>query len=153
MKVAGAFLLVIAFSVSALHAADFKDVPKDHWAAEYVVSLADEGIIKGYPDGTFRGDQPVTRYELAAALASFVQFMQQSEKPVLGDKRPLSLTPPAMRYKTPMAFLKIGGFLSKTSKLIKGGNTPATYDDLSQALVSVSTRLIEIRVPADDGVD
>ena len=146
-------LTLMALLAPALHAADFSDVPKDHWASEYVQALADEGIVKGYPDGTFRGDKPITRYELAAVLASFVQFMQQSEKPIIGEKKELSLTPPALRYKTPMVFLKTGGFLPKSSKLLKGGNTPATYDDLSQALVSVSTRLIALRVPADSSVD
>ncbi len=153
VRAVGILLLLIVLSPSALHAADFKDVPKDHWAAEYVRMLAGDGIVKGYPDGTFRGDQPVTRYELAAVLASFVQFMQQSEQPVVAGKKELTLTPPAARFANPMTFLKIGGFLRKDSKLLKGGNVPATYSDLSQSLTSVATRLIEMRVPPVDGVD
>ena len=45
---------------------DFPDVPKNHWAYEYVATLAGNGIIEGYPDGMFSGDRSMTRYEFAA---------------------------------------------------------------------------------------
>jgi len=47
----------------------FKDIPKGHWAEASVKELKEAGIIGGFADGTFRGDQPVTRYEVAAMLA------------------------------------------------------------------------------------
>lgn len=43
----------------------FTDVSADDWAYQAVASLSDEGVIDGYPDGTFRGDKHVTRYEIA----------------------------------------------------------------------------------------
>lgn len=46
----------------------FPDVAQNHWAYEYVAQLAGNGIIKGYPDGTFDGSRPMTRYEFAAML-------------------------------------------------------------------------------------
>ena len=46
----------------------FPDVPTDHWAYEAVNRLNLAGVISGYPDGTFRGNNPVTRYEVAAML-------------------------------------------------------------------------------------
>ncbi|MBS6028872.1 MAG: YadA-like family protein [Negativicoccus succinicivorans] len=49
-------------------AAMFPDVPENHWAYEYVKGLCEQGIIEGYPDGTFAGDRGMTRYELAAML-------------------------------------------------------------------------------------
>jgi predicted nucleic acid-binding Zn-ribbon protein len=49
--------------------ADLKDVPAGHWAQEAIKIAADCGIIRGYPDGTFRGNQPITRYEAAAIVA------------------------------------------------------------------------------------
>jgi len=47
----------------------FPDVPGDHWAARFVEKVRAMGLMQGYPDGTFRGDKPLTRYEMAAILA------------------------------------------------------------------------------------
>ena len=44
----------------------FPDVPENHWAYDYVATLAGNGIIEGYPDGEFKGDRSMTRYEFAA---------------------------------------------------------------------------------------
>ncbi|WP_251423698.1 S-layer homology domain-containing protein [Veillonella agrestimuris] len=52
---------------------DFSDVPMDHWAYGYVKSLAQQGIIEGYPDGMFKGDLAMTRYEFAALLYRALQ--------------------------------------------------------------------------------
>jgi hypothetical protein len=47
----------------------FTDVPSDHWAYQALLNLAGvHGCISGYPDGTFRGDATVSRYEFAAGL-------------------------------------------------------------------------------------
>jgi hypothetical protein len=46
----------------------FPDIPENHWAYEYVAKLAGNGIIEGYPDGQFKGDRTMTRYEFAAML-------------------------------------------------------------------------------------
>jgi hypothetical protein len=45
------------------------DVPLNHWAYDAIGQLAAEGILSGYPDGTYKGKQPATRYEMASALA------------------------------------------------------------------------------------
>jgi len=47
----------------------FSDLPGDHWACEAVKTLVEKGIIIGFPEGTFRGEYHVSRYELAATLA------------------------------------------------------------------------------------
>ena len=52
---------------------DFPDVPKDHWAYQYVKSLADRGLLEGYPDGEFKGDRSMTRYEFAAIIYRALQ--------------------------------------------------------------------------------
>ena len=41
------------------------DVPQGHWAYDAVAQLVKDGLIKGYPDGTFKGKRPMTRYEAA----------------------------------------------------------------------------------------
>lgn len=59
------FLLV--FPASALGAKEFSDV-KGHWAVSYIESLASQGYINGYPDGTFKPDQTMTKAEFTTAL-------------------------------------------------------------------------------------
>ncbi len=51
----------------------FPDVPQDHWAYGYVKSLADRGLLVGYPDGEFKGDRSMTRYEFAAIIYRALQ--------------------------------------------------------------------------------
>ena len=53
----------------------FPDVPADHWAYEAVNRLNLAGVISGYPDGEFKGNNPVTRYEVAAMLDRFWQAL------------------------------------------------------------------------------
>ncbi|WP_462332172.1 S-layer homology domain-containing protein [Schwartzia sp. (in: firmicutes)] len=47
----------------------FEDVAADHWAYDAVAQLAADGVIEGYGDGTFRGDQEITRFEMAQMVA------------------------------------------------------------------------------------
>lgn len=51
----------------------FPDVSENHWAYEYVTGLSKEGILEGYPDGTFGGDRMMTRYEFAAMVYRLMQ--------------------------------------------------------------------------------
>ncbi len=51
----------------------FPDTPENHWAYDYVATLAGNGILEGYPDGYFNGDRPITRYEMAAVLYRAMQ--------------------------------------------------------------------------------
>jgi hypothetical protein len=55
--------------------AQFSDVPAGHWAKEAVEALAAKGILSGFPDGTFRGNEPLTRYQAALILYHFLQEM------------------------------------------------------------------------------
>lgn len=55
--------------VSALAANPFSDVSTDDWAYQAVSDLSDQGVVEGYPDGTFKGERNITRYELAQIIA------------------------------------------------------------------------------------
>ena len=66
---------------SVMKDVDFPDVPKDHWAYSYVKSLADRGLLEGYPDGEFKGDRSMTRYEFAAIIYRALQ----NGAPIDGD--------------------------------------------------------------------
>jgi polyhydroxyalkanoate synthesis regulator phasin len=69
------------------------DVPKGHWAQEAVEYLVSRGYIVGYPDGTFRGDSPVTRYQLALVLYRLLSTTPQ----VLLDEEAMSRLRPLVR--------------------------------------------------------
>ncbi|MGN0949218.1 MAG: ESPR-type extended signal peptide-containing protein [Mitsuokella sp.] len=51
----------------------FPDVPENHWAYQYVKYLAERGYLQGYPDGEFKGDRAMTRYEYAAIIYRALQ--------------------------------------------------------------------------------
>ena len=61
---------LVAFAAPSFAATNpFIDVPLNHWAYDAIGQLAAQGILSGYPDGTYKGRQPTTRYEMASALA------------------------------------------------------------------------------------
>ena len=62
-----AFFASAAMTASAAN--PFSDVESDSWAYEAVASLSDQNIVEGYPDGTFKGDKHITRYEMAQITA------------------------------------------------------------------------------------
>lgn len=59
----------------------FSDVPGTHWAKGAVYALVNMGITQGYPDGTFRGDKNISRYETALFLSRMgdLIILKQSE--------------------------------------------------------------------------
>ncbi len=68
--IASAALAAIALSaLPAMAQAPFSDVPTDHWAYAAVDKLKNAGIVEGYPDKTYGGPRPMTRYEFAIAIA------------------------------------------------------------------------------------
>ena len=72
-----AAVLFMAFAIPAF-AGPFSDVPSDHWAWRAVKHLQEEGLIIGYPDGTFKGDNLFTRYEMAMVIARlYDQLMEK----------------------------------------------------------------------------
>ena len=64
-----AAVAALAAGVSAYAANPFSDVSTSDWAYQAVSQLSDQGIVEGYPDGTFRGQRNITRYELAQIIA------------------------------------------------------------------------------------
>lgn len=52
---------------------NFSDVPETHWAYQYVEGLRERGYLQGYPDGEFKGERTMTRYEYAAIIYRALQ--------------------------------------------------------------------------------
>ena len=69
LSTCAAALLVGATSTAFAATNPFEDVPADHWAYDAIAQLAADGVIEGYGDGTYRGDQEITRFEMAQMVA------------------------------------------------------------------------------------
>lgn len=70
-----------AAPVSAPQVPALTDVPAGHWAKDAIDRLVSRGIILGYPDGTFRGTQNLTRYEAAIIIGRLLDQMRDGETP------------------------------------------------------------------------
>ncbi|MDQ7819727.1 MAG: S-layer homology domain-containing protein, partial [Armatimonadota bacterium] len=88
-----AAILVLA-TVSPVFAQPFADVPTDHWAFDAIAELAAKGIIEGFPDGTFKGDRGVTRYELAMVVARILARIEAIKIPPPPPPPPPPPAPP-----------------------------------------------------------
>ncbi|HEY9721170.1 MAG TPA: iron uptake porin [Oscillatoriaceae cyanobacterium] len=70
VTLAGLAMAMPAPAAAMTKVSELKDVSPDHWAYHAIKALMEKyHVMEGFPDGTFRGNKTVTRYELAAALA------------------------------------------------------------------------------------
>src|SRR5690625_1103922 len=67
--------LLAAVVASGAFAQAFPDVPENHWAADAVSDIADLGIVIGFPDGTFRGNEAFTRYQSALVVSRLLDVI------------------------------------------------------------------------------
>lgn len=94
-KVALAIAAVLVLSVVApAFSQPFADVPTDHWAFDAIAELAAKGIVEGYPDGTFKGDRAMTRYEMAMVVARLLARVEAIKIPPPAP--PVKIPPPAV---------------------------------------------------------
>jgi len=68
-------------TVAPAFAQPFADVPTNHWAYDAIAELAAKGLIEGYPDGTFKGDRAMTRYEMAMVVARLLARIESIQIP------------------------------------------------------------------------
>lgn len=78
-----AFPLVVA--MPGMAQVEFSDVNENYWARPFIQRLAEEEIIAGFPDGTFRPDQPVTRAQFAAIVRQAFSQRRSRSAPNFGD--------------------------------------------------------------------
>ena len=77
-------VVVILCAAPAIAQGPFNDVPTDHWAYDAVNTLQRDGIVIGYPDGTFGGKRAMSRYEFAVAIARLVPMIGTGTGPAAG---------------------------------------------------------------------
>jgi S-layer homology domain len=80
VAVALATALVVAMAAPAF-AQPFADTSTNHWAYDALAELAAKGLIEGYPDGTFKGDRAMTRYEMAMVVARLLARIESIQIP------------------------------------------------------------------------
>ena len=66
----------------------FPDVPENHWAYEAVEAMAKSGLVKGYPDGEFKGDRNMTRYEFAQIVYNAIQAGAEVDARLVEEFKP-----------------------------------------------------------------
>lgn len=142
----GAIAIAIATMPAFAQDVEFKDVPPDHWAASAVKEVVAKGIMKGFPDGTFRGDQPVTRYELAVTLARFMRHVEESLKDLKARTPKVSIAVPLKPQHwafSDLKFLVEHGYVSEESPLLRDLSKPVDPDTVSAVLAQAMIGLVE----------
>jgi len=82
-----AVLLALTTCVQAVE--KFSDVPDDHWAARSIYNVVRLGVTRGYPDGTFRGNLTINRYELMVFLSNLAISLEQMMDQKLNGTAPI----------------------------------------------------------------
>ena len=126
-------------------AGPFADVPADHWAYNAVKTLQDAKIVIGYPDGTYGGRRPMTRYEFATAIARLLPLLNPQATP------PPGVTPEdlaALRSDLEARLTKDEAALDALTRLVN--EFQPELQRLGQDVTAIQTRLanLEGRVAA-----
>ena len=114
--------------VSAFAANPFSDVSTDDWAYQAVSDLSDQGVVEGYPDGTFKGERNITRYELAQIIARLMAKEDQ-----LNAEQRATLDKLAGEYADELANLgvRVSNLEKKVGNLYWSGDARMRYIDKS----------------------
>ena len=114
--------------VSAFAANPFSDVSTDDWAYQAVSDLSDQGVVEGYPDGTFKGERNITRYELAQIIARLMAKEDQ-----LNAEQRATLDKLAGEYADELANLgvRVSNLEKKVGNLYWSGDARMRYKDNS----------------------
>lgn len=139
---------VLAIPVSAQVAGSFADVPVDHWAYDAVQQLAEAGIIEGYPpDFTFRGQQAMSRYEMAIAIARAGDWVQQQIDQKIAD---VGLFDPTKYYTKTDVDQKIADVNKKIDDIeVIGVDMDAIRKELGDALLTPEQRALLNRLQTE----
>ena len=114
--------------VSAYAANPFSDVTPDDWAYQAVSDLSDQGVVEGYPDGTFKGERNMTRYELAQIIARLMAKEDQ-----LNAEQRATLDKLAGEYADELANLgvRVRNLEKKVGNIYWSGDARMRYQDKS----------------------
>ena len=123
-----AAVAALTAGVSAFAANPFSDVSSDDWAYQAVSDLSDQGVVEGYPDGTFKGERNITRYELAQIIARLMAKEDQ-----LNAEQRATLDKLAGEYADELANLgvRVSNLEKKVGNIYWSGDARMRYKDNS----------------------
>ena len=121
-----AAVAALTAGVSAYAANPFSDVTADDWAYQAVSDLSVQGVVEGYPDGTFKGERNMTRYELAQIVARLMAKEDQ-----LNAQQQATLDKLAGEYADELANLgvRVSNLEKKVGNLYWSGDARMRYQD------------------------
>ena len=123
-----AAVAALTAGVSAYAANPFSDVTADDWAYQAVSDLSAQGVVEGYPDGTFKGERNMTRYELAQIVARLMAKEDQ-----LNAEQQATLDKLAGEYADELANLgvRVSNLEKKVGNIYWSGDARMRYQDNS----------------------
>ena len=123
-----AAVAALTAGVSAYAANPFSDVTPSDWAYQAVVDLSDQGVVEGYPDGTFKGERNITRYEMAQIIARMLAKEDQ-----LNAEQRATLDKLAGEYADELANLgvRVSNLEKKVGNIYWSGDARMRYQDNS----------------------
>jgi hypothetical protein len=123
-----AAVAALTAGVSAYAANPFSDVTPSDWAYQAVVDLSEQGVVEGYPDGTFKGERNITRYEMAQIIARMLAKEDQ-----LNAEQRATLDKLAGEYADELANLgvRVSNLEKKVGNLYWSGDARMRYSDKS----------------------
>ncbi|MBP1762038.1 MAG: hypothetical protein H6Q64_1580, partial [Firmicutes bacterium] len=77
-EIAAIFARIMDLEGNVTHTSAYSDVTTNFWAAEYIETANKAGVMKGYADGTFKPNQPITRAELATVIARYLGIVRET---------------------------------------------------------------------------
>ena len=121
-----AAVAALTAGVSAYAANPFSDVSEDDWAYQAVSDLSVQGVVEGYPDGTFKGERNMTRYELAQIVARMLAKEDQ-----LNAEQKATLDKLAAEFADELANLgvRVGNLEKKVGNIYWSGDARMRYQD------------------------
>ena len=123
-----AAVAALTAGVSAYAANPFSDVTPSDWAYQAVVDLSEQGVVEGYPDGTFKGERNITRYEMAQIIARMLAKEDQ-----LNAEQRATLDKLAGEYADELANLgvRVSNLEKKVGNIYWSGDARMRYRDNS----------------------
>ena len=121
-----AAVAALTAGVSAYAANPFSDVTPSDWAYQAVADLSEQGVVEGYPDGTFKGERNITRYEMAQIIARMLAKEDQ-----LNAEQRATLDKLAGEYADELANLgvRVANLEKKSDNVKITGQIRASYRD------------------------
>ncbi len=127
----------------------FPDVKEGHWAAASIDNLAELGVLLGYPDGNFRGNEPATRYEMAVAVNRlWKQIVDQLDENYVKIDHADQINPAEEAFKKLLAEKQASGELisREEAEKIAQDKAKAVLDDFVKLTEELSPELGEMGV-------